>query len=96
MERPLVAPMATLWGSFCNVATLSVIETIWTKFGQNPGFSQRKSVSLSPGLTVKQLFHVIAWLPSLHKGIRNYSAFKWTTMIPNIWIKRFIEIKNKF
>ena len=35
------------------MATLSVIETILTKFGQNPGFSLRKSVSLTPGPTVK-------------------------------------------
>ena len=48
-----MAPRGTLWGSFCDVVTLSVIETIWTKFGQNPGFSLRNSVSLTPGRTVK-------------------------------------------
>ena len=35
--------------------TLSVIETIWTNFGQNLVFSLRNSVSLSPGLAVKAL-----------------------------------------
>ena len=37
------------------MVTLSDIETIWTKFGQNPGFSLRNSVSLTPGPTVKSL-----------------------------------------
>ena len=50
-----MAPRGTLWGSFCVVVTLSVIETIWTKFGQNLGFSLRNSVSLSPGPAVKSL-----------------------------------------
>ena len=49
-----MAPRGTIWGSFCIVVTLSDIETIWTKFGQNPGFSLRKSVSLTPGPTVKK------------------------------------------
>ena len=35
------------------MVTLSDIETIWTKFGQNLGFSLRNSVSLTPGPTVK-------------------------------------------
>ena len=51
-----MAPRGTLWGSFCDVATLSVIETILTKFGQNLGFSLRNSVSLSPGPAVKELY----------------------------------------
>ena len=50
-----MAPRGTIWGSFCIVVTLSDIETIWTKFGQNPGFSLRNSVSLTPGPTVKCL-----------------------------------------
>ena len=50
---PLVAPRGTLLGSFCIVVTLSVIETIWTKFGQILRFSLRNSVSLSPGPAVK-------------------------------------------
>ena len=49
-----MAPRGTIWGPFCIVVTLSDIETIWTKFGQNPGFSLRKSVSLTPGPTVKE------------------------------------------
>ena len=48
-----MAPRGTIWGSICIVVTLSDIETIWTKFGQNPGFSLRNSVSLTPGPTVK-------------------------------------------
>ena len=48
-----MAPRGTIWGSICIEVTLSDIETIWTKFGQNPGFSLRNSVSLTPGLTVK-------------------------------------------
>ena len=52
-ESPLVAPMGTIWGSFCIVVTLSDIETIWIKFGQNPGFSLINSVLLTPGQTVK-------------------------------------------
>ena len=48
-----MASRGTIWGSFCIVVTLSDIETIWTKFGQNPGFSLRKSVSLTLGPTVK-------------------------------------------
>ena len=47
-----MAPRGTLWGSFCVVVTLSVIETIWTEFGQNLEFSLRNSVSLSPGPAV--------------------------------------------
>ena len=47
-----MAPRGTIWGSICIVVTLSDIETIWTKFGQNPRFSLRKSVSLTPGPTV--------------------------------------------
>ena len=50
-----MAPRGTIWGSICIVVTLSDIETIWTKFGQNPGFSLRNSVSLTPGPTVKEL-----------------------------------------
>ena len=49
-----MAPRGTIWGSICIVVTLSDIETIWTKFGQNPGFSLRKFVSLTPGPTVKE------------------------------------------
>ena len=49
-----MAPRGTIWGSICIVVTLSDIETIWTKFGQNPGFSLRNSVSLTPGPTVKE------------------------------------------
>ena len=49
-----MAPRGTIWGSICIEVTLSDIETIWTKFGQNPGFSLRKSVSLTPGPTVKE------------------------------------------
>ena len=49
-----MAPRGTIWGSICIVVTLSDIETIWTKFGQNPGFSLRNSVSLTPGPTVKK------------------------------------------
>ena len=37
------------------MVTLSVIETIWTKFGQNPEFSLRNSVSLSPGPAVNRI-----------------------------------------
>ena len=48
-----MAPRGTIWGSICIVVTLSDIETIWTKFGQNLGFSLRNSVSLTPGPTVK-------------------------------------------
>ena len=48
-----MAPRGTIWGSICIVVTLSVIETIWTKFGQSPRFSLRNSVSLSPGPAVK-------------------------------------------
>ena len=48
-----MAPRGTIWGSICIVVTLSDIETIWTKFGQNREFSLRNSVSLTPGLTVK-------------------------------------------
>ena len=48
-----MTPRGTLWGSFCVVVTLSVIETIWNKFGQNLGFSLRNSVPLSPGPAVK-------------------------------------------
>ena len=48
-----MALRGTIWGSICIVVTLSDIETIWTKFGQNPGFSLRNSVSLTPGPTVK-------------------------------------------
>ena len=51
-----MAPRGTIWGSICIVVTLSDIETIWTKFGQNPRFSLRKSVSLTPGLSVKYSF----------------------------------------
>ena len=51
-----MAPRGTIWGSICIVVTLSDIETIWTKFGQNPGFSLRNSVSLTPGPTVKVSF----------------------------------------
>ena len=50
-----MAPRGTIWGSICIEVTLSDIETIWTKFGQNPGFSLRNSVSLTPGPTVKVL-----------------------------------------
>ena len=49
-----MAPRGTIWGSICIVVTLSDIETIWTKFGQNPGFSLRNSVSLTPGPTVNR------------------------------------------
>ena len=49
-----MAPRGTIWGSICIEVTLSDIETIWTKFGQNPGFSLRNSVSLSPGPAVKK------------------------------------------
>ena len=48
-----MAPRGTIWGSICIVVTLSDIETIWTKFGQNLGFSMRNSVSMTPGLAVK-------------------------------------------
>ena len=48
-----MATKGTNRGSFCAVLTLSVIETTCTKFGQNPRFSLRKSVSLTPGLSVK-------------------------------------------
>ena len=48
-----MAPRGTIWGSICIEVTLNDIETIWTKFGQNPGFSLRNSVSLTSGLTVK-------------------------------------------
>ena len=54
-----MAPRGTIWGSICIVVTLSDIETIWTKFGQNPGFSLRNSVSLTPGPTVKSTFEYI-------------------------------------
>ena len=47
-----MAPRGTIWGSICIEVTLSDIETIWTKFGQNPVFSLRNSVSLTPGPTV--------------------------------------------
>ena len=50
-----MATRGTNRGSFCAVVTLSVIETTCTKFGQNPRFSLRKSVSLTPGLSVKLL-----------------------------------------
>ena len=50
-----MAPRGTIWGSICIEVTLSDIETIWTKFGQSPGFSLRNSVSLTPGPTVKSL-----------------------------------------
>ena len=58
-----MAPRGTIWGSICIVVTLSDKETIWTKFGQNPGFSLRNSVSLSLGLDVK-FYHVLCkmWL----------------------------------
>ena len=49
-----MATKGTNRGSFCAVLTLSVIETTCNKFGQNPRFSLRKSVSLTPGLSVKQ------------------------------------------
>ena len=48
-----MAPRGTIKGSICIVVTLSDIETIWTKFCQNPKFSLRNSVSLTPGPTVK-------------------------------------------
>ena len=47
-----MAPRGTIWGSICIEVTLSDIETIWTKFGQNLEFSLRNSVSLTPGPTV--------------------------------------------
>ena len=53
-----MATRGTNRGSFCAVVTLSVIETTCTKFGQNPRFSLRKSVSLTPGLSVKILIVV--------------------------------------
>ena len=49
-----MATKGTNRGSFCAVLTLSVIETTCTKFGQNPRFSLRNSVSLTPGPTVNQ------------------------------------------
>ena len=52
-----MSPRGTIWGSFCIVVTLSDIETIWTKFGQNPGFSLGNSVSLTPGPTVNKWVH---------------------------------------
>ena len=55
MGCPLVAPRGTLWESFCVVVTLSIIETIWTKFVHNPGFSLRNSVSLAPGPAVSKV-----------------------------------------
>ena len=54
-----MATRGTKRGSFCDVVTLSVIETTCTKFGQNPRFSLRKSVSLTPGLSVKYGCHEI-------------------------------------
>ena len=50
-----MAPRGTIWGSICIEVTFSDTETIWTKFGQNPGFSLRNSVSLTPAPTVKAL-----------------------------------------
>ena len=54
-----MATKGTNRGSFCAVVTLSVIETTCTKFGQNPRFSLRKSVSLTPGLSVKAYLVVL-------------------------------------
>ena len=54
MSAPWWPPRGTIWASICIVVTLSDIETIWTKFGQNPEFSLRNSVPLSPGPAVKQ------------------------------------------
>ena len=42
----------TILGSICILVILSDIETILTKFGQNPGFSLRNSVSMSLGPAV--------------------------------------------
>ena len=71
-----MAPRGTIWGSICIVVTLSDIETIWTKFGQNPGFSLRNSVSLTPGPTIKDFFWKIAGLrPAIFSGTpRNFGA----------------------
>ena len=54
-----MAPWGSLWGSSCVVVTLCAIETICTNFGQNPGFSLRNSVSLTPGPTVKRPTRVL-------------------------------------
>ena len=78
-----MAPRGTISGSICIEVTLSDIETIWTKFGKNPGFSLRNFVSLTPGPTIKVLKipHISKMEKTAVYQIWVFELFSWSLKI---------------